>query len=440
MNAAASRPARGRKLLSWAVFLSIVAVVIVLPFRRALFDDPIRSDADLEPAERIGHFESPENGYPSLRIVHEIALQHPRLQYRHLTDALLWPGASAESVLSEEHTAYFFRATAVALEHFHQAMHGSELTFPEDYESALSRSHPEFSSAVRIAGLWSLRSACLERWDESTAIATSLLELGVRFESQARSVDDFMDAQRSKSLAAELLYRRAVREPWSPAEANAICARLQSAEPSASAISNVSRHVYVELRDDLEFSKTTLFMDESTTRRSGWIVYKPNRTRNDLADRYRHFISSVVRGEAPERDHSEWTEPESWWATLVHGNVRGESVVNLNVWVAEGVRFATERVRLALRGVRLIIALRSYELENSKLPETLDALVPRYLASVPIDPFNGERFSYSRENGRVWSIGRDRDNSQGDLHYYPREGELWSSGVPTFLLHPEQGP
>lgn len=53
-----------------------------------------------------------------------------------------------------------------------------------------------------------------------------------------------------------------------------------------------------------------------------------------------------------------------------------------------------------LRACQLKVALRLYQEENGELPATLDALVPRYLKSLPRDPFaNGQPFGYRRSSG-----------------------------------------
>jgi hypothetical protein len=61
------------------------------------------------------------------------------------------------------------------------------------------------------------------------------------------------------------------------------------------------------------------------------------------------------------------------------------------------------------------IALRLYRKEHGRYPENLSALVPRYLPSVPADPFDGKPLRYRREGTgfRLWSIGPDRKDDGG---------------------------
>ena len=53
------------------------------------------------------------------------------------------------------------------------------------------------------------------------------------------------------------------------------------------------------------------------------------------------------------------------------------------------------------RLARLAIALRRYELEHDKLPDNLDALAPKYIDDVPLDPFTKEPFKRDAVEGGV---------------------------------------
>ena len=52
----------------------------------------------------------------------------------------------------------------------------------------------------------------------------------------------------------------------------------------------------------------------------------------------------------------------------------------------------TARVRLALAAV----AVARYRLANGQLPDRLEDLAPKYLESVPVDPFDGKPIRYKK--------------------------------------------
>lgn len=72
-----------------------------------------------------------------------------------------------------------------------------------------------------------------------------------------------------------------------------------------------------------------------------------------------------------------------------------------------------------IQGLRLTAALQLYEAENGKYPDHLSMLIPKYLQTVPEDPFlPGSEFIYRKKGkGHVefFSIGSDRKSNEGSL-------------------------
>lgn len=70
-------------------------------------------------------------------------------------------------------------------------------------------------------------------------------------------------------------------------------------------------------------------------------------------------------------------------------------------------------------------ACERYRREMGSYPETLDALVPKYLDSVPRDTFSGGAMRYSLKRGILWSVGQNAAddggatfNDKGEPGYY----------------------
>ncbi len=77
--------------------------------------------------------------------------------------------------------------------------------------------------------------------------------------------------------------------------------------------------------------------------------------------------------------------------------------------------FAQKRAHL--RGSILSLTLRLYRVEHGAYPISLDALVPDYVDALPIDPFSGKPFIYSKagDDFRLYSLGDDKDDDGGIL-------------------------
>lgn len=71
----------------------------------------------------------------------------------------------------------------------------------------------------------------------------------------------------------------------------------------------------------------------------------------------------------------------------------------------------------------LRIGLERHRLANKGYPKTLHELVPAYLEKVPVDPFSGKPYRYTRTDGgfRLWSFGKDRkdDGGRADTAFEP---------------------
>ena len=63
------------------------------------------------------------------------------------------------------------------------------------------------------------------------------------------------------------------------------------------------------------------------------------------------------------------------------------------------------------------LAVARYQSRNSRLPQSLDALVPEYLVQVPKDPIDGKPIRYKKDGElscRLYSIGLDRQDNGGE--------------------------
>ena len=88
----------------------------------------------------------------------------------------------------------------------------------------------------------------------------------------------------------------------------------------------------------------------------------------------------------------------------------GVTDVNEGLFEAEG---GEKRARLRLLIAHL--ALRRFSLATNHYPDSLDALVPRYLTSVPLDPFADRALTYKKLSAGylLYSIGDDRIDDLG---------------------------
>ncbi|MEI9866553.1 MAG: hypothetical protein WDN00_18765 [Limisphaerales bacterium] len=83
-----------------------------------------------------------------------------------------------------------------------------------------------------------------------------------------------------------------------------------------------------------------------------------------------------------------------------------------------GMRNAIPREAETCAQIRLTVtalAIERFRLAHGQLPESLDELVPQFLSSLPLDPFDGQPLRYRRltKGYVIYSIGRDDHDNNG---------------------------
>jgi hypothetical protein len=95
-------------------------------------------------------------------------------------------------------------------------------------------------------------------------------------------------------------------------------------------------------------------------------------------------------------------------------------------------RIKAVRADLEFEATRVVCALKSYQLTHDAPPEQLADLVPTFLPSVNIDPFDGKPLRYRREGKEwvIWSVGSDLkdDNAAWHEFKYRKRGEERAGG------------
>lgn len=85
---------------------------------------------------------------------------------------------------------------------------------------------------------------------------------------------------------------------------------------------------------------------------------------------------------------------------------------------------------LMVAATQTIMAIKVMKNETGNYPQTLTDLVPLYLSSVPIDPYDGESIKYSIDKKIVYSVGSDGQDSGGSTG-----DDISTMQDPTFVIN-----
>ncbi|HOC93971.1 MAG TPA: hypothetical protein PKH33_16610 [bacterium] len=145
-------------------------------------------------------------------------------------------------------------------------------------------------------------------------------------------------------------------------------------------------------------------------------LFKVNRTLKLTMDNYVPFIEVIgryykdidlSRENKLQKNRNKYIE--NWPRALATSNLVGETLyfiaVKSDIRISSLKRYYYSE--FAAEGLRTTIAALAYESEYGELPASLESLVPEFLPSVPIDPFDGSPLRYDKEKRAVYSVGQN---------------------------------
>jgi len=100
---------------------------------------------------------------------------------------------------------------------------------------------------------------------------------------------------------------------------------------------------------------------------------------------------------------------------LMNANIGGNMLVDMDLVsedliIEKGVRMAAYH-----RQTQIMIALRRYEMEHSSLPEKLEMLCPKFLSTVPLDPYDNQPMRWNLAAKAVYALGKDLTDDGGNI-------------------------
>jgi hypothetical protein len=132
-----------------------------------------------------------------------------------------------------------------------------------------------------------------------------------------------------------------------------------------------------------------------------------------------HWASVTPAFEMPIGQGDHWQASAAFSDEL---DERAGAIAGVLTPARRSAAFNMQVAQLEVEASIIMLALEEHRLDHGAHPETLDALVPRYLDAVPIDPLTGEQFRYIRSiegdaapttGYTLYSIGSDMNDDGG---------------------------
>jgi hypothetical protein len=147
------------------------------------------------------------------------------------------------------------------------------------------------------------------------------------------------------------------------------------------------------------------------------LLFQPNRTKQLYLDTLGYHVR---RGDLPRPAREQLAQPpvvrllhHQKWHYLVSTNGLGRIIVMHSVGTYGSLEDRRDLIRCYRGALRMLWALRTWEIAEGELPESIQDLVPLPLRALPLDAFSAKPFLYSAEKRRLWSVGPDGKDEGG---------------------------
>ncbi len=404
------------RLLKWigiAVFVVFMAAFTVLTLRP---DAPPPEDADLRIA-----FEATaedENAWYFFKLAGDCVVvpegREESYTYRHLLDEgdkSTWNSEFAARVVEENDAPRVHLARGLACP-------GCRVANPFDFDTIFGdvKGFREVARVSTVRGRW-----LLEQGESREAVAQLLqvVRVGSRIQASGGPMICYVSGVLHKQVALRELRRALAAPGLDGLFLRRMLEDLADCGASVEALTNVYKLEYwwaVANLDDPNFGARAESESTKTGKRRGkTLLYKPNKTKRLVARTVRLMIESASEtyadAELPDVAH----ELSSPWSLryYLNGNAVGIITHDMLMGAVPTTHLLKCRENCAVAATRILIALRCYQLDRGKLPETLDELVPEYLQSVPLDDFDGKPMKYTKEKKVVYAVGKDLTDNGG---------------------------
>ena len=404
-----------RYLLIAGIALTAFVAACVVMFLITRRDEPPPDTSDLAVAWE--NVDPAENGYLLLSAAGLLAVEPDPTGLPD--DDLDWPQDVVNKSLAENAAAFDQLRKAEACPHFQRPPASDVLAQPESQDD-----WPKLSRLVCLRA-----SNDFRKGQEAEAMndALRLLRLASRMEAAKAPVMTYMYATGAAGMAEDRLQEFAARsQHLDAARLKSVAAAIGACPVRQEDIANAFRASYEMNANTVDAIAQGRIKRQALISLSGepylpfcnmtdpyW--FKPNATKRMFAETTRSQIAALalpwpdgkaMLDEPCERmmkDHTTFLK----WGFAPMANRTGRLLYYNLAIVGSVLRRGYARDCSALGMAQLIVALKAYKVENNRLPEKIEDLVPEYLKALPLDAFDGKPLRYSREKKIVYSVGEN---------------------------------
>jgi len=278
--------------------------------------------------------------------------------------------------------------------------------------------------------LWLLQlrgrvSARRHRYEEAPGHWLQMLQLGNRLEGANGDLLTWLVGSTTKRTGLTGMRELTARSGVPPNVLRTAAVQLASLGADDEGLANSLRIEYLQLAQIVdELATGNLDMKNTTgnpapkppghrSRRLSPLLFKPNQMKRVAVDHFRPMVDNVSKSYLDLPDFGPPRLEGGPLKDLLGGNIIGRMLYAMLTPDLSGAITFKCQENVEVGATRVLLAMKAFQLEKGRLPQTLDELVPEYLDAVPLDDFDGKPLRYNREKKVVYSVGEDLKDDGG---------------------------
>jgi hypothetical protein len=270
--------------------------------------------------------------------------------------------------------------------------------------------------------------------DEALQANLDLINLGQILEKSGGALIHLLVAMTAKHIGlAQLEHTLTSRQGLTATEIEEIIPFVQFSELQSNTFQTTCKYEYKLTKDvlnDFKNGKADLSsLSLSATTKMALTFLKPNMMLNQRFDYERYlqkgYAASWSLGHRASHEINDKIRQsqENWFQHYVSLNFVGNITNAMTMTASHNIATRCVESVSKQRQIACILALRCYELDKRKLPEKLSDLVPEYIQSVLLDPFDNAPMRWNNSTGLLYSIGKDLIDGGGSVSRKPKSSD-----------------
>lgn len=429
------------------IVITIVSLVVLnytffyLPHVLNIFtkDIPPPEYSDLK-LEKIVIADS-DNAYFDLQKIENV-LYYPEEASTTITDMASgknWNDNLAEEMVSKNTQTF---------EYLKQALNKPKFQYPQfaDPETISAKSLPTSDYSRKIAKLESIKILYLlkqNKNEEAFNEAFLLLSFGQKIGNSQGNLLNYLIAVSIKNMAIEDIQKIINVSDFTSEELKRYSNNLNEYKNDNQNLATTLKienyyliNNFTNLSKDINsgLKNTNLPFNSKREEANAVYYFKIEKIKQIIIDDTRNkitFLNEPYSKEFPENENFLiFNNEKGILLTLafIKGYFTENFVGKLLLGAVQGPYSQTRRrsVELPIGATQLIMSIRAFKNDTSTLPNNLNELVPKYISSIPLDPYDKQPLRYSKEKKIIYSVGTSTEDVGGS------DGSSWQMKNPTF--------